>query len=122
MPRQYSCDQCYILYLEEPVSTEFLLQFDEQPLYQLTCDKGEWTNNIVVEYNFFHSNNRSRTVLFRHNRDSATVFCCPKLLSDTPTAPTVTALHLTAVCYQNSLCVMYMNMNPDAREMIACVA
>ena len=48
--------------------------------------------------------------------DSATVFCCPKLLSDTPTAPTVTALHLTAVCYQNGLYVMYMNMNPDARE------
>ena len=48
--------------------------------------------------------------------DSATVFCCPKLLSDTPTAPTVTALHLTAVCYQNGLYVMYTNMNPDARE------
>ena len=54
--------------------------------------------------------------------DPATVFCCPKLLSDTPTAPTVTALHFTAVCCQNSLCVMYMNMNPDARQMIACVA
>ena len=58
----------FILYAEEPISIEFLLQFDEQPLYQLTCDKGEWTNNIVVEYNFFHSNNRLRTVLFRHNR------------------------------------------------------
>ena len=36
--------------------------------------------------------------------------------SFSPTAPTVTALHLTAVCYQNGLYVMYMNMNPDARE------
>ena len=30
--------------------------------------------------------------------------------------PTVTALHLTAVCYQNSVSVIYLNMNLDARE------
>ena len=73
-------------------------------LHELISHKGKWTNDILVEYNFFHPRKPLEI--------------CPVLFSQYSffAFTTFSIFHLSAVCYQNSLCVMFMTMNSEKRK------